>query len=139
MMSEADRRRAAWLASRERVQTLRTGMMVEPTAAADERYYGLVGQIIYIKQPVDWLPAMPDESAVLVDWYDPERLSEAAQSLYYAGRLDEVRGLLTLPARVYLAHKHKLAEIKLAAEEWDASGKFPAPPEPVAEQMRIGG
>lgn len=109
--------RDEYMESPEREKFFVLGARVEATRSADERYYGLVGYIVYLRESTPWKQGI-DRAAALVNWYDNDLPSSERPR--------------------YSAHKHFLRELKLYKEEkWDEDAAYPVPPELSPEQMAI--
>lgn len=107
-----------YLESLDREKLFVHGVRVEATRAAHERYYGLVGYVIHLRETTPWKQGI-DHAAALVNWYDSSLPSSEHPR--------------------YSAHKHKLCELKLYNEEqWDEDAAYPVPPELPPEQTRVG-
>ena len=100
----------AYLRSPERLRKFRQGSRVEATRSAPEEYYGLSGEVIYVKR--DMYPAM------LVRWTMGERTP--------------------LPAKwrgIPRTERMRPEQLKLVEEElWDDYGDYPVPPEEIVEE-----
>lgn len=100
----------SYMISRERLEKFRVGTEVEATKFADEKYFGLKGKIVFVKNVNGF-------RGFVVDWYDPK--AEVAAKV-----------------RPYARHLHTPYELKLAEEEWDDWSDLPEMP---AEQVEMGG